>query len=185
MRKEADVIDRYWGWSGGADDDGSRSTRRMEGVGDVDVGGLVVLLVAIGMREEWEVVVVEWGEELFRRWTTKDWGRRASDGRRLDGGLSDVSKNFPSELKKGSVVVKDRRGVGTCWRERVNGGRGRGKVPSVVQAIQSLGDNLRTGSGVVKVDLANVGPVSDGESVKSEGRGRGAELGDDSEGRGH
>ena len=65
------------------------------------------------------------------------------------------------------------------------GGRRRWEVPSVVRAIQGLGDNLRTGDGVVKVDLADVGPVSNGESVKSEGRGGGAELGDDGERRGH
>ena len=51
--------------------------------------------------------------------------------------------------------------------------------------IQGLGDDLRTGGGVVNVDLAYVGPVSDGERVKSEGRGGGTELGDDGEGRGH
>ena len=68
MRIEANVVDWCWGWSGGADDDGSRSTRWLEGVGDVDVGGLVVLLVAIGIRkvrEEWEVVVVKRSKELF------------------------------------------------------------------------------------------------------------------------
>ena len=53
----------------------------LEVVGDVDVGRLVVLLVAVGdVREEWEVVVVKWGEELFRQWTTEDGGWRARDG---------------------------------------------------------------------------------------------------------
>ena len=67
IRIEADVIDRCWDGSGDADDDGSRRTRWLESVGDVDVSGRFVLLVAVGIRnvcEEWEVVVVEGNEEL-------------------------------------------------------------------------------------------------------------------------
>src|SRR5579863_5864986 len=78
MRKEADVIDRCWGWSGGADEDGSRSARVMEGVGDVDVDRRFILLVAVRVWEvceEREVIVVEWGEELFRRRTRENGGR--------------------------------------------------------------------------------------------------------------
>ena len=62
IRIEADVIDRCWDGSGDAGDDGSRKTRWLEGVGDVNVNGRLVLLVAVGIRnvrEEWEVVVVK------------------------------------------------------------------------------------------------------------------------------
>ena len=67
IRIKADVIDRCWDGSGDAGDDGSRRTKWLEGVGDVDVGGRLVLLVAIGIRKvrkEGEVVVVERSEEL-------------------------------------------------------------------------------------------------------------------------
>ena len=85
MRIEPDIIDWLGCWSGGMDDDGSRSTRVMEGVGDVDVDQRFVLLVAVRVWEvceEREVIVVEWGEELFRRWTRENGGWRASDGGR-------------------------------------------------------------------------------------------------------
>src|SRR5579863_7124451 len=93
-------------------------------------------------------------------------------------------KDLLSELKKGASGVEDWRGVRTSRRERLNGGCGRWEVPSVVRAVQGLGDNLRTGGSVVKVNLVDVGPVSDG---KDEGRrcGRRAEVGEDGEGRGH
>ena len=89
-----------------------------------------------------------------------------------------------SELKKGTGIVEGWRGVGTCGRKGWDGGRGRREVPRVVRAVQGLGDNFRAGGGVVDIDLADVGPISNGKD-KGGGRGRGAELGDDGEGRGH
>jgi|SRR5579863_717737 len=93
-------------------------------------------------------------------------------------------KNFLSKLKKGAGVGERRRSVRTGRRERGNGGGRRREVPSIVRAVQRLCYNLGTGGGVVEIDLANVGPISDGKG-KGGGRGRGTELGDDGEGRGH
>jgi len=93
-------------------------------------------------------------------------------------------KDLLSELKKGAGGVEDWRGVRTSRRERLNGGCRRWEVPSVVRAVQGVGDNLGTGGGVVKINLVDVGPVSDGKD-ECGGRGRRAELGDGGKGRGH
>ena len=53
-----------------------------------------------------------------------------------------------------------------------------------MQAVQSLGDNLSASGGVVKVNLVDGRPVSDGED-KGRRRGGRAELGDGGERRGH
>jgi len=108
-----------------------------------------------------------------------------SDGRRRAGCLTNTVKDFLSKLKKETGAVESGRGVGTSRRKRGNGGRRRREVPRVVWAVQGLSNNLRTGGGVVKIDLADVGPVSNGEGIESEGRGGGTELGDDGERRGH
>ena len=88
-----------------------------------------------------------------------------------------------SKLKKETGAVEGWRGVRTSGRKRGNGGRRRGKVPRVVRTIQGLSDNLRTGGGVVDVNLADVGPVS--VKDKGGGCGRRAEFGDEGERRGH
>ena len=95
-----------------------------------------------------------------------------------------MGKYFLSELKKGAGVVEGWWGVGTSGQERRDGGGRRREVPSVVRAVQSLGDNLSTGGSVVEVNLADVGPVSDGED-ECGGHGRRAELGDGGKRRGH
>jgi len=67
VRIKADVIDRCGDRSGDAGDDGSRRTRWLESVGDVNVSRRFVLLVTVGIRdvrEEWEVVVVKRSKEL-------------------------------------------------------------------------------------------------------------------------
>src|SRR5579863_836493 len=106
------------------------------------------------------------------------WG--AGNGRRR----ANASEILLSEFEEDVGAVEGWQGVGTSGRKRGNGGRRRGKVPRVVRTIQGLGNDLRTGGGVVDIDLADVGPISNGKD-KGGGRGRGAELGDDGEGRGH